>query len=143
MHALSRMACMMHGGPFLNSITIVTCQCMQARPCVNGINFASPIGATTTRAILLNRFLRIFSLMTSLSSTSSASSIEQSGGASLPATPEEYVQALGAELVKLDGRVMVRFCGVAEGSGMRVPYDLVPGNGVLAKAGKWRNMSPE
>jgi len=81
--------------------------------------------------------------MTAFLSTPCASSIEQPDGASLPVTPEEYVQPLGAELVKLDGRVMVRFCGVAEGGGVRVPYDLVPGNGVLAKAGKWRNMSPE
>lgn len=55
------------------------------------------------------------------------------------AAAEEYVRSTGAELVKLEGRVMVRFSGMAEGT----PYDLVPADGVLANAKKWRNMSPE
>lgn len=54
-------------------------------------------------------------------------------------TPEQYVEAHGAELVKIEGRVAVRFSGVAEG----VPYHLIPANGVLANAKKWRNMPQE
>ncbi|MEN3293291.1 MAG: ATP-dependent helicase [Burkholderiales bacterium] len=57
--------------------------------------------------------------------------------------PEKYVEGLGAELAKLEGRVMVRFSGVAEAAGLRVPYNLIPGNGVLANAKKWRNMTPQ
>ncbi|MEN3296941.1 MAG: ATP-dependent helicase [Burkholderiales bacterium] len=57
--------------------------------------------------------------------------------------PEEYVERLGAELAKLEGRVMVRFSGVAEAAGLRVPYNLIPDNGVLANAKKWRNMTPQ
>jgi ATP-dependent RNA helicase SUPV3L1/SUV3 len=58
-------------------------------------------------------------------------------------TPEQYLEGMGAELAKLEGRVMVRFSGTAEVAGLRVPYDLIPGNGVLANAKKWRNMTPE
>lgn len=58
-------------------------------------------------------------------------------------TPEDYVSSLGAEIAKLEGRVMVRFSGVAEAGGLRIPYNLVPSNGVLAKSSKWRNMTPE
>jgi ATP-dependent RNA helicase SUPV3L1/SUV3 len=69
----------------------------------------------------------------------------------LPVVPDEetgpavddYVRAHGAELVKMEGRVMVRFSGVATAAGLQVPYDLVPGNGVLANNKKWRNMAPE
>jgi ATP-dependent RNA helicase SUPV3L1/SUV3 len=53
--------------------------------------------------------------------------------------PEQHVRTLGAELAKLDGRVIVRFSGVASG----VPYDLVPSDGVLANSSKWRNMPQE
>lgn len=56
---------------------------------------------------------------------------------------EQHAAALGAELVKRDGRVMLFVSGVAEVEGRRVPYALVPSTGVLAKAGKWRNMAPE
>jgi ATP-dependent RNA helicase SUPV3L1/SUV3 len=45
-----------------------------------------------------------------------------------------------ARLVKLEGRVFVRFTGVAEAAGLRVPYQLVPPQGVLAKPSKWRKM---
>jgi len=60
-----------------------------------------------------------------------------------PQAAEQHVRALGAELVKLEGRVMVRYAGTADAVGLHVPYDLVPGDGVLAKTGKWRNMGPE
>ncbi|HVK95120.1 MAG TPA: helicase-related protein [Noviherbaspirillum sp.] len=49
---------------------------------------------------------------------------------------------LGAELVKLEGRVFLRFSGVVEVGTLHVPYDLVPSHGVLAKPSKWRKMSP-
>ncbi|SNS65397.1 ATP-dependent RNA helicase SUPV3L1/SUV3 [Noviherbaspirillum humi] len=58
---------------------------------------------------------------------------------------ERHVEQQGADLVKQDGRVLVRFAGevVIGPEKLRVPYDLVPPTGVLAKAGKWRNMKPE
>jgi ATP-dependent RNA helicase SUPV3L1/SUV3 len=58
-------------------------------------------------------------------------------------SPEQHAQALGAELHKLEGRVVVRFAGVAETGSLRVPYDLVPAQGVLAKPGKWRKLDHE
>jgi len=48
--------------------------------------------------------------------------------------------ARGIELVKLEGRVFLRFSGEVHYEGLRVPYRLVPGRGVLAKASKWRRM---
>ncbi|WP_286758167.1 helicase-related protein [Ralstonia sp. RL] len=57
--------------------------------------------------------------------------------------PESHAQALGAALVKLEGRVFLRFAGVAQAGSLRVPYDLVPSKGVLAKPSKWRKMEPE
>jgi ATP-dependent RNA helicase SUPV3L1/SUV3 len=45
---------------------------------------------------------------------------------------------LGAQLVKLEGRVVVRLSGWVEAGGLRVPYHLVPAQGVLAKPSKWR-----
>lgn len=60
-----------------------------------------------------------------------------------PLAAEQYVQSVGAELVKLEGRVMVRYTGVAEADGLSIPYDLVPGDGVLAKTSKWRNMGAD
>lgn len=50
---------------------------------------------------------------------------------------------LGARLVKMEGRVFVRLAGVVEAGGLRVPYDLVPGHGVLAKPSKWRKLDRE
>ena len=46
----------------------------------------------------------------------------------------------GAELVKMEGRVFVRFSGWVEAGGLRVPYHLVPSHGVLAKPSKWRKL---
>lgn len=48
--------------------------------------------------------------------------------------------ANGAQLVKMEGRVFVRFAGLVEAEGLRVPYALVPAHGVLARPGKWRKM---
>jgi ATP-dependent RNA helicase SUPV3L1/SUV3 len=58
-------------------------------------------------------------------------------------TPENYAQRLGAELLKLEGSVIVRFSGVVDVGAMHVPYRLVPSHGVLAKPGKWRKLGPE
>ncbi|WP_404822460.1 helicase-related protein [Noviherbaspirillum aerium] len=60
-----------------------------------------------------------------------------------PQAADRHVQALGAEIMKLEGRVMVRYAGTVDAAGLHVPYDLVPGDGVLAKTGKWRNMGPD
>lgn len=49
----------------------------------------------------------------------------------------------GAELVKMEGRVFVRFSGWVEAGGLRVPYHLVPSHGVLAKPSKWRKLDQE
>ena len=48
--------------------------------------------------------------------------------------------ARGIELVKLEGRVFLRFSGEVRYEGLRVPYRLVPARGVLAKPSKWRKM---
>ncbi|MDL2354973.1 MAG: helicase-related protein [Pseudomonadota bacterium] len=50
---------------------------------------------------------------------------------------------LGASLVKMEGRVFVRFAGLVRHGDLRVPYQLVPAQGVLAKPSKWRKMEPE
>ncbi|WP_136419210.1 helicase-related protein [Herbaspirillum sp. ST 5-3] len=68
--------------------------------------------------------------------------------ATIPATddsmaPELHAQALGADLVKSEGRVFLRFSGLAEVAGLHIPYSLVPSQGVLAKPSKWRKMAPE
>jgi ATP-dependent RNA helicase SUPV3L1/SUV3 len=46
----------------------------------------------------------------------------------------------GAELVKLEGRVFLRFSGAVRVDGLHIEYRLVPGRGVLAKSSKWRKM---
>jgi ATP-dependent RNA helicase SUPV3L1/SUV3 len=48
--------------------------------------------------------------------------------------------ARGIELVKMEGRVFLRFSGEVSYEGLRVPYALVPSRGVLAKPSKWRKM---
>jgi ATP-dependent RNA helicase SUPV3L1/SUV3 len=48
--------------------------------------------------------------------------------------------ARGAELVKLEGRVFLRFAGAVRVDGLHVEYRLVPARGVLAKPSKWRKM---
>lgn len=71
---------------------------------------------------------------------------------SLPATPEtddsdesaaRHARSLDAELIKLEGRVFLRFSGTAKAAGLQVPYCLVPSQGVLAKPSKWRKMAAE
>lgn len=46
----------------------------------------------------------------------------------------------GIELVKMEGRVFLRFSGEVKYHGLRVRYALVPARGVLAKPSKWRKM---
>src|SRR6476661_4899005 len=46
----------------------------------------------------------------------------------------------GAELVKMEGRVFLRFAGAVRVDGLHVAYRLVPARGVLAKPSKWRKM---
>ena len=48
--------------------------------------------------------------------------------------------ALGVRLVKLEGRVFVRFSGQVQYRDLRVRYQLVPAQGVLAKPSKWRKL---
>ena len=48
--------------------------------------------------------------------------------------------ARGIALVKMEGRVFLRFSGEVRYEGLRVPYRLVPARGVLAKPSKWRKM---
>jgi ATP-dependent RNA helicase SUPV3L1/SUV3 len=53
---------------------------------------------------------------------------------------ELKLEGRGVELVKMEGRVFVRFAGEVAVDGLRVPYALVPSRGVLAKPSKWRKM---
>jgi ATP-dependent RNA helicase SUPV3L1/SUV3 len=56
---------------------------------------------------------------------------------------DKELQAKGVQLVKMEGRVFVRFAGLVKEGDLRVPYQLVPAQGVLAKPSKWRKMDPE
>ncbi len=55
---------------------------------------------------------------------------------------ELALQAAGARLMKMEGRVFVQFQGRVELEGGQVPYALTPAQGVLAKPSKWRKMDP-
>ncbi|NEX62219.1 helicase-related protein [Noviherbaspirillum galbum] len=59
------------------------------------------------------------------------------------ASAEECALQCGAELLKLEGSVAIRFAGAVQADGLDVPYALVPNKGVLAKPSKWRRMEPE
>ena len=63
--------------------------------------------------------------------------------ADAPEAPELHARSLGAELQKLEGRVLLRIAGVARAGALEIPYDLVPSQGVLAKPAKWRKMSQQ
>jgi ATP-dependent RNA helicase SUPV3L1/SUV3 len=60
-----------------------------------------------------------------------------------PDLAELHVRKQGAELLKLEGSVVVRFCGAVDIGPLHVPYRLVPSQGVLAKPSKWRKLGPE
>ena len=64
-------------------------------------------------------------------------SVEPSGAA------ERHVRAAGAQLLKQEGRVFVRFAGEVQADLLRVPYRLVPPQGVLARPAKWRKMDDD
>lgn len=51
--------------------------------------------------------------------------------------------ARGIALVKLEGRVFLRFDGAVDEAGLHVPYALVPAQGVLAKPSKWRKLDAD
>jgi ATP-dependent RNA helicase SUPV3L1/SUV3 len=53
---------------------------------------------------------------------------------------DPQLAARNIELVKMEGRVFLRFSGEVSYEGLRVPYALVPAHGVLAKPSKWRKM---
>lgn len=50
------------------------------------------------------------------------------------------LSARGVELVRMEGRVFLRFAGAVRVDGLHVEYRLVPSRGVLAKPSKWRKM---
>jgi ATP-dependent RNA helicase SUPV3L1/SUV3 len=56
---------------------------------------------------------------------------------------ERHVRAAGAQLIKQEGRVFVRFAGEVQADLLRVPYQLVPEQGVLARPAKWRKLDEE
>jgi ATP-dependent RNA helicase SUPV3L1/SUV3 len=58
-------------------------------------------------------------------------------------TPESHAHSLGCEIIKQEGRVLIRVSGVATSSELSVPYEIVPANGILANMTKWRNLSVE
>ncbi|MDF3035231.1 MAG: helicase [Paucimonas sp.] len=58
-------------------------------------------------------------------------------------SPEALAHRLGAELIKLEGTVAVRFAGIVETGSLPIPYALVPARGMLARPAKWRKLSPE
>jgi ATP-dependent RNA helicase SUPV3L1/SUV3 len=49
----------------------------------------------------------------------------------------------GISLVKMEGRVFLRMSGMVEMGRRKVPYSLVPEQGVLAKPSKWRKLDDE
>jgi ATP-dependent RNA helicase SUPV3L1/SUV3 len=54
-----------------------------------------------------------------------------------------YLKAHDAVLFKKDSAFRVRIAGTAQLDGERIPFCLVPPNGSLMKAGKWKKTSPE
>jgi ATP-dependent RNA helicase SUPV3L1/SUV3 len=53
---------------------------------------------------------------------------------------ELNLAARGVALVRMEGRVFLRFSGAVRVDGLHVEYRLVPSRGVLAKPSKWRKM---
>ncbi len=75
--------------------------------------------------------------------TNAVPDTEPAEPATLSEDPERYAQRLGAELLKLEGSVFIRFSGVVDVGPLHVPYRLVPAQGVLAKPSKWRRLGPD
>ncbi|MDP3670070.1 MAG: helicase-related protein [Telluria sp.] len=74
---------------------------------------------------------------------SSPPSDENDNGDAQSLERELDLAAKGASLVKMEGRVFLRFTGAVDAGALHVPYELVPAQGVLAKSGKWRKMGHE
>ena len=68
-------------------------------------------------------------------------STEDNNDATLVAELGELAEHI--RLVKMEGRVFVRFSGVVKAGHLVVPYALVPAQGVLARPAKWRKMDRE
>src|SRR4051812_33619798 len=58
-------------------------------------------------------------------------------------SPELLAWQLGAELVKLEGTVSIRFSGNVKAGELQIPYALVPSRGMLARPAKWRKLASE
>ena len=71
----------------------------------------------------------------------STDSTEDNNDATLVAELGELAEHI--RLVKMEGRVFVRFSGVVKAGHLVVPYALVPAQGVLARPAKWRKMDRE
>ena len=82
-------------------------------------------------------------MSTSPPATSPARSTQSHDDPDAALLHELGLDALGARLVKAEGRVFFQFCGEVDEGGLRVPYELVPSHGVLAKPGKWRKLDDE
>ncbi|MEG1115475.1 MAG: helicase-related protein, partial [Janthinobacterium sp.] len=74
-------------------------------------------------------------------STDISDSTEDNNDATLVAELGELAEHI--RLVKMEGRVFVRFSGVVKAGHLVVPYALVPAQGVLARPAKWRKMDRE
>jgi ATP-dependent RNA helicase SUPV3L1/SUV3 len=77
--------------------------------------------------------------------TNSSPAPRQSAADGDPGEDDDLMRELGLTargivLAKAEGRVFLRVTGVVDYGGRRVPYDLVPAQGVLAKPSKWRKM---
>lgn len=68
-------------------------------------------------------------------------STEDNNDATLVAELGELAEHI--RLVKMEGRVFVRFSGTVKAGHLLVPYALVPAQGVLARPAKWRKMDRE
>lgn len=68
---------------------------------------------------------------------------DSSSGHSPASTPEQYLNALGAQLQKQEGRVLIRASGQVELNDKTLTWAVVPAKGVLAKTGKWRKLTSD
>lgn len=73
--------------------------------------------------------------MSSNSSPNSPLAIGDDAGTETMVLDQELA-GRGVQLVKMEGRVFLRFAGLVRHGDLRVPYQLVPAQGVLAKPSK-------
>ncbi|MCL6484358.1 MAG: RNA helicase, partial [Janthinobacterium lividum] len=76
-----------------------------------------------------------------VTSTDISDSSEDNNDATLVAELGELAEHI--RLVKMEGRVFIRFSGTVKAGHLLVPYALVPAQGVLARPAKWRKMERE